>query len=273
VHKMPLVEIVRSPGSGEPVIAALVQVVRQLGKVPIVVAERPGFLVNRALFPYLDEAVRLVCEGVSVAEVDRAALRFGMPMGPLELLDQVGIDVAADVARSLAHLGAEESPTPDRLAEMAKSGLLGKKSDAGFYKFRDGKKTKPVNQEGNAIGSGVRVEPVRLGDHDELTGVQQRLMFALLNESAKCLHEKIVREAWMVDLGLVMGSGYAPFRGGPMQTIDDWGVRNCLDVLEYLAKQCGPRFTPCPLLQELSEHGETLSKADRSGALAASAGR
>jgi 3-hydroxyacyl-CoA dehydrogenase/enoyl-CoA hydratase/3-hydroxybutyryl-CoA epimerase len=155
---------------------------------------------------------------------------------------------------------------------MAQSGLLGKKSGAGFYKYRDGKKTKPVDMAGDSVGSGPRVDAVRLGDHDELSGVQQRLMFALLNESAKCLHEQIVQEAWMVDLGLVMGTGYAPFRGGPMQTIDDWGVRNCLDVLEYLAKRCGARFTPCALLQELSEHGETIAQAGRAKVPAAAAG-
>jgi 3-hydroxyacyl-CoA dehydrogenase/enoyl-CoA hydratase/3-hydroxybutyryl-CoA epimerase len=258
VHKMPLVEVVRCPKSNEQTLAALVLLVRQLGKVPIVVAESPGFLVNRVLFPYLDEAVRLVCEGARVEEVDRVATRFGMPMGPLELLDQVGIDIAADVAKTLAPFAAEPSPTPARLTEMVQAGRLGKKSGTGFYRFRNGHKTKAVSNQQSTSGSAVRIEPLRVGDGEELNGMQQRLMFTLLNEAAKCFGERVVTEPWMVDLGLVMGTGYAPFRGGPMQTIDDWGVRTCVAGLMRLTKECGPRFAPCHLLLDLSARGGTV---------------
>jgi 3-hydroxyacyl-CoA dehydrogenase/enoyl-CoA hydratase/3-hydroxybutyryl-CoA epimerase len=257
VHKMPLVEIVRSRATGDSTLAVLVGLVRQLGKVPLIVAEHPGFLVNRILFPYLDEAVRLVCEGVPVTDVDRAAVTFGMPMGPLELLDYVGIDVAADVARTLSGLSAEPSPTPDQLNAMRREGSLGKKSGRGFYSYRGGRKTRPVI---SAKGTPKLPPPAGLGQ-DELSGVQQRLVFTLLNEAVRCLVDGVVQEAWMVDLGLVLGAGYAPFRGGPLQTLETWGAAKCVDVLERLTRHCGPRFMPCEMLRDRAHSGAILSAA------------
>src|SRR4029453_15656710 len=133
VHKMHLVEVVRARSTSDETIATLVDLVRTLGKVPVVVADSPGFLVNRILFPYLDEAVRLVIEGVGGRIVDEAAKRFGMPVGPLELLDQIGIDIGADVAKTFAALTRDPGPVPARFAEMVKDGALGKKSGRGFY--------------------------------------------------------------------------------------------------------------------------------------------
>jgi 3-hydroxyacyl-CoA dehydrogenase/enoyl-CoA hydratase/3-hydroxybutyryl-CoA epimerase len=236
----------------------LVQVVKQLGKVPVVVGESPGFLVNRVLFPYLDEAVRLICEGVSVKEVDRAAVGFGMPMGPLELIDQVGLDIAADVARRLESLAAEPSPTPNQLQSMCAAGLLGKKSGAGFYQYRNGRKGSAVTTVAQTTQRGKRTAPLRVTGSEELSGLQQRLIFSLLNESAQCLSEHVVSESWMVDLGLVMGTGYAPFRGGPMQTIEDWGAATCVDALNRLTETCGPRFKPSSLLLETRSSKESV---------------
>ena len=122
VHKMHLVEVVHAPATNDETIALLVELVRKLGKTPVVVADSPGFLVNRVLFPYLDEAVRLTIESGAGQSVNEEAVRFGMPIGPLELLDQVGIDIAADVARTVAVLSADAGPTPNRLAEMVKDG-------------------------------------------------------------------------------------------------------------------------------------------------------
>src|SRR5205085_4854198 len=125
-------------------VATLVEVVRKLGKVPVVVADSPGFLVNRLLFPYMDEAVRLVLEGVPGEAIDREAVRFGMPMGPLELLDQVGVDIAADVAKTFAALTSDPGPVPARFAEMVKDGALGKKVGRGFYEYPKGDRGKPT---------------------------------------------------------------------------------------------------------------------------------
>lgn len=245
VHKMPLVEIVRSPGTGERTLALLVGLVRHLGKAPLVVAEQPGFLVNRILFPYLDEAVRLVCEGARVEDVDRAAVRFGMPMGPLELLDYVGLDVAADVARTLSGLTDEASPTPAQLETLCQAGALGKKAGRGFYTYRRGRKLRPTFQ---GRGQPSLPPPLIVG-MEELSGLQQRLVFILLNEAVRCLSQDVVAEEWMVDLGLVLGSGYAPFRGGPIQTLRGWGAARCVEALERLEQQCGRRFAPCELLR------------------------
>ncbi len=144
VHKMHLVEVIRGRATDDDTIAALVEFVRKLGKVPVVVADSPGFLVNRILFPYLDEAVRLVLEGVPGEDVDRAAARFGMPMGPLELLDQVGVDIAADVSKTFAAFRSDPGPSPERFAEMVKDGALGKKAGRGFYEYRNDRRGKPT---------------------------------------------------------------------------------------------------------------------------------
>ncbi len=247
VHRMHLVEVVRSKASDDATIATLVELVRKLGKVPVVVADSPGFLVNRILFPYLDEAVRLVCEGLPGEDVDREAVRFGMPMGPLELLDQVGIDVAADVARSLVNLQSDPSPTPERLTAMARDGWLGKKAGRGFYEYtkeRRGKPTKWAMPETTTRPKG---------------DVQQRLVYPMINEAAKCLEDKIVAEAWAVDLAMVLGTGFAPFRGGPLRTAEAIGLERLVREMDELRLIAGARFEPCQLLRSLARSGSQFA--------------
>lgn len=243
VHRMHLVEVVKAATTDDATIAALVELVRKLGKVPVVVADSPGFLVNRVLFPYLDEAVRLVVEGVPGEDVDREAVRFGMPMGPLELLDQVGIDVAAHVAASLAGAQSDVGPTPERLAAMAREGFIGKKVGKGFYEYPKDKRGRPTRW---AIPTAA-ARPA--GD------VQQRITHSLINEAAKCLEGGVVAEAWMVDLAMVLGTGFAPFRGGPLRTADSIGLARLVRELDELHKLAGPRFDPCPLLRSLAANG------------------
>ncbi|AMV19988.1 3-hydroxyacyl-CoA dehydrogenase NAD-binding domain-containing protein [Planctomyces sp. SH-PL14] len=243
VHKMPLVEIVRSPQTSDATVAALVDLTRQLGKTPIVVAEGPGFLVSRVLFQYLDEAVRLVGEGVAADQIDREAKQFGLPMGPLELLDLVGLDVSAEIAGTMRSLGLEESPTPDRLAEMVAAGSKGQKSGAGFYHYTKGQRGAPAVLPWAAEDSARLPAEVELGG-EELTGLQQRLVFSLINSAADCVQEGIVAEPWMADLGMILGTGFPPFRGGPMTLIDHWGRDRVVEVLQTLCEVCGPRFRP-----------------------------
>jgi 3-hydroxyacyl-CoA dehydrogenase/enoyl-CoA hydratase/3-hydroxybutyryl-CoA epimerase len=255
VHRMAIVEIVRSARTSDQTVATLVEFARDLGKVPIVVAEGPGFLVNRILFPYLDEAVRLVCEGVPADQIDREAEDFGMMMGPLEMLDQVGIDIAADVARTMAPLGAEASPVPQRLAAMVAQGRLGRKSGTGFYTYRDGRKQGPV--PASDIPPKMTRAPVqaRFGEGEQLVEVPLRLALAIINASAECLADRIVREPWIVDLAMVLGTGFAPFRGGPLRLADTWGIENVVANLDRLTEVCGPRFRPCALLREMHMAG------------------
>ena len=250
VHKMHLVEVIRAPGTNDATIATLVELVRRLGKVPVVVADSPGFLVNRILFPYLDEAVRLTIEtGRPVA--DSAAVSFGMPMGPLELLDQIGIDIAADVARTFAALARDVGPTPERFAAMVKDGALGKKAGRGFYEYRDGSIT--PSRWGHDPD---RPDPPRTDlPRGELTAIQKRLIYPMINEAAKCLEAGVVSEAWVVDLAMVLGTGFAPFRGGPLRTADSLGLSRVVGELEVLRRDHGERFEPAALLRVRAKEG------------------
>jgi len=251
VHRMQLVEVVRGKASNDATIATLVELVRKLGKVPVVVADSPGFLVNRTLFPYLDEAVRLVIEGVSGEEVDRAAVRFGMPMGPLELLDQIGVDIAADVAKTFAALSSDVGPSPNRFAEMVKEGALGKKSGHGFYDYRGDRRGKPTTWATSKHPHTVRDN----AEHGELSELQKRLMYPMINEAAKCLEAGVVPEAWVADLAMVLGTGFAPFRGGPLRTADSLGVARVVQELEALRAEHGQRFEPARLLRTMADEG------------------
>src|SRR5262245_28048428 len=255
VHRMQLVEVVRSAATDERTTAVLVQLVHDLGKVPIVVADSPGFLVNRILFPYLDEAVRLVCEGVPADRVDREAEDFGMFMGPLELLDQVGIDIAADVAQSIAALSPEASPAPERLKAMAGQGKLGRKAGTGFYVYRKGRKQGVAEKPPGQQAAPRLPAPRQYAGGESVPGIAQRLALAVINAAAQCLADRIVSEAWMVDLAMVLGTGFAPFRGGPLRLADEWGIGSVVGALNQFAEVCGRRFQPCPLLQEMNRAG------------------
>jgi 3-hydroxyacyl-CoA dehydrogenase/enoyl-CoA hydratase/3-hydroxybutyryl-CoA epimerase len=256
VHKMQLVEVVRGHDTDSRTVGMLVEFVRKLGKVPVVVADCPGFLVNRILFPYLDESVRLLTEGYSVKAIDRAAVKFGMPMGPLELFDQVGLDIADDVAGSLIVKRPDSAtPTPDKLASMVKLGWLGRKSGKGFYAYSDGRRGKP-NHEDKLIASANRV-PDRRDDQSEtgLTYLQRRLIYPLVNESAHCLETSVADAAWVIDLAMVLGTGFAPFRGGPLRFVDSVGAGHVVQEMEQLG------LRPCAMLKEMATENQKFYPA------------
>ncbi len=232
VHKMQLVEIVTTVHVPDSKIARLVELVKKLGKTPVVCADTPGFVVNRILFPYLDEAVRLVHDGVPADRIDRVIERFGMPMGPLELLDQVGIDVASHVADSLASLSPQPSPTPDHLHKMLKAGALGRKANRGFYDYVKGRKRKLVSKDSK----------VNADITDRV--IEERLVLRLVNEAAKVVAVGVVTEAWMVDLAMVLGTGFAPHTGGPLAYAGQVGVPSLLHQLEQWELKAGARFAP-----------------------------
>ncbi len=249
VHRMELVEVVRTDSTTPAAISRLVRLVKKLGKTPIVVEDSPGFVVNRILFPYLAEAVRMVCEGESVTWIDKTLKRFGMPMGPLELLDQVGLDIGAHVAGSLADVIPDPGPTAKRLSEMVEAGWLGKKSGQGFYVYEKGKKGKPT------VWGETQPTPVPINAPDSFaTGLsltELRLLLPIINEAARCLEEHIVRDAWMIDLAMVLGTGFAPFRGGPLRLADSLGISHVVADMQTLQKLLGDRFAPCGLLASL----------------------
>ena len=224
VAKLPLVEVVSWPGSGSGAIAGGLSFTRQIGKLALPCKSSPGFLVNRILAPYMAEALELSREGVSYAEIDKAAVDFGMPMGPVELIDSVGIDVGLHVAEILSPLvGREVAP---ELKERVAAGHLGQKTGQGFYEYVD---RRPVRPKG----------PVPVNEQ-----AQERLVAALVNEAAACLADGVVADADLVDAGVIFGTGFAPFRGGPLHFAKSRGINAMVSSLERLEDELGPRFRP-----------------------------
>lgn len=258
VHRMPLVEIVRGRSTSDAVVATAYAFAVRLGKVPVVVGDGPGFLVNRILAPYLNEAGWLLGDGATVEEVDRAALEFGMPMGPLRLLDEVGIDVATHAGAVLhTALGERLAPAP-ALAALAAGGRKGHKDGRGLYRYEKGKE-KGVDRSVYAdLGPSV---PDRRGGRVDAEEIRRRLLAQMINEAARALADGVIRSAPALDLALVMGIGFPPFRGGLLRFADTLHPRGVLDRTLDLQDRLGPRFAPAPLLQELARDNLTFHEA------------
>lgn len=225
VDRMQLVEVVAAAQADPELLRRGAAFVLAIKRLPLPVKSSPGFLVNRILMPYLLEAVALVEEGVEAAVIDQAATDFGMPMGPIRLADTVGIDICLSVAKVLAeHYPVE---VPERLQQMVAAGQLGRKSGQGFYAYRG----KPVKRTGPAS------IPPQVGS---------RLVLRLLNEAVACWREAVVENADLLDAGVIFGTGFAPFRGGPLQHIRTAGVDELLTQLEKMSAQHGERFKPDP---------------------------
>jgi 3-hydroxyacyl-CoA dehydrogenase/enoyl-CoA hydratase/3-hydroxybutyryl-CoA epimerase len=260
VHKMPLVEVVRAPATSEQVMATLTQFAIKLGKMPVLVRDSSGFVVNRVLMPYLNEAVLLVAEGLPVDQIDRTMKRFGMPMGPLELLDQIGLDVAAHVAQSMQPLLAGRFEPNSDFERMREKGWLGQKSGCGFY-LHQGKKPK-VNAEAAALlhdGQG-KAELGSLPLSALLSEARERMVLLMVNEAALGLSEGLTASAEAIDLAMVLGTGWAPHRGGPLHYADDRGLREVVQALSGLAGRHGQRFKPCAELARRAEAGEAFTR-------------
>jgi 3-hydroxyacyl-CoA dehydrogenase/enoyl-CoA hydratase/3-hydroxybutyryl-CoA epimerase len=224
VAKMMLVEIIRSTGTRDAVVEDALAFTRRLDKLPLPCRSSPGFAVNRVLMPYMTEAMLAADEGVPLALIDGAAVDFGMPMGPIELADTVGLDVASHVGKILSE--AFGLPVPRGTAELLAAGHVGRKSGRGYYEWRDGKPVKP-RTEGRAPG--------------DLT---DRMVLQYLNEAVACLREGVVGDADLLDAGMIFGTGFAPFRGGPLHYARARGVASIVTRLEELAAKHGPRFKP-----------------------------
>lgn len=226
VAQMPLVEVVCHDQLEEASVKRALAWVKAIGKLPLPVKGTPGFLVNRILMPYLMEAVRCHAEGIPDAVIDHAGKHFGMPMGPIELIDTVGLDVALSVGRELGPFLKLDLPAG--IADKVEGGRRGKKDGQGFYAWKDGKPEKP------------RVEP----GYRAPTDLEDRLVLPMLNEAVACLHDGVVEDADLLDAGVIFGTGFAPFRGGPIQYIRAAGAGPLRAKLEALAKTHGARFAP-----------------------------
>ena len=210
VHRMPLVEIVRAPTTSDTTLAEVLRFVQKIGKIPIIVKDSPGFLVNRILVPYLLEACKLFAAGGDPVEIDEAMLDFGMPMGPLRLLDEVGLDVGKHVAETLVAAFPDRMSLPAMMDAMIEKGFLGRKVGQGFYIY--GKDQPEPNPEALAL---------REAEHLPLHSVAAQLAELMSDEAARCLDEDIANSPEDIDLAMVLGTGYAPFRGGPLRYADD----------------------------------------------------
>jgi len=251
VHKMQLVEVVAAPQTDPERVRRAAQFARQIGKLPVVVKDSPGFLVNRILVPYLLEAGLLFENGAGARDIDETMLDFGMPMGPLRLIDEVGVDIAADVAATLAARFGDRLRVPELLAKMISKGWLGRKSGRGFYVYSGKKKERPNPDMASLCRSQTAAELKRVE-------LQKRLSLLIVNEAARCVEEKISDGPEAVDFAMVMGTGFAPFRGGPLRYAEAFGLRRAVDELDRLNVLAGPQYTRCDLLEQLAAEGRSF---------------
>jgi 3-hydroxyacyl-CoA dehydrogenase/enoyl-CoA hydratase/3-hydroxybutyryl-CoA epimerase len=245
VHKMPLVEVARAPATSDAALATLTQWAIQLDKKPVIVRDSPGFVVNRILMPYLNEAVLLVAEGMAIEKVDAVMKRFGMPMGPLELLDQIGLDVAAHVADSMRPILEGRFEPNTAFEKMRAAGCLGQKSGRGFYLH--GKKKLKVNAQVQELLQRDKPSSAvdSLPEAVRATEGRERMVLLMCNEAALAFSEKLTASAAAMDLAMVLGTGWAPHRGGPLHYLDDRGLTEVVQSLTSLASRYGRRFEPC----------------------------
>ncbi|HWZ86838.1 MAG TPA: 3-hydroxyacyl-CoA dehydrogenase NAD-binding domain-containing protein [Thermoanaerobaculia bacterium] len=246
VHRMPLVEVIRGERTSDETVATVFALAKTLGKTPVVVRDAPGFLVNRILAPYLSEAVRLVQEGCRIEDVDAAMTAFGMPVGPLALLDDVGLDVAAKGGEVL------QAAFPERLKmggeeALAASGRLGRKNGKGFYEYEGTSRRGPAPEAYAALRAERR-------DKSPLPGevIEARLVLPMINEASFCLEDEIVAGPARLDLAMIFGTGFPPFRGGLLRHADAIGLGRVFSRLDDLAERLGPRFAPSDLIQRLA---------------------
>jgi 3-hydroxyacyl-CoA dehydrogenase/enoyl-CoA hydratase/3-hydroxybutyryl-CoA epimerase len=247
VHRMPLVEVIRGESSSDETVATIFELAKRLGKTPVVVRDAPGFLVNRILAPYLSESVRLLQDGCRIEDVDSSMTDFGMPVGPLALLDDVGIDVAIKAGQTMAEAFPKRLPVADNFGSLAGAQRLGRKSGRGFYLYKGSTRVGP---DRSAYG----LLSLRPPDKSPLPRevLQARLLMPMVNEAAFCLDDGIVPAAAKLDLAMIFGTGFPPFRGGLLRYADDLGIDRVVNRLEDLEERLGPRFEPSPLLVRMA---------------------
>ena len=252
VDKMPLLEVVRAPRTGPQAVATAVALGKRIGKTVIVVNDGVGFYTSRILAPYMNEASYLLVEGAAIEDIDAALVDFGFPVGPMQLLDEVGIDVGGKVAHIMSEAFGERMKPPEGFERLALDGRLGRKAKKGFYLYVEGKEKghKEVDRGVYDLlpGGQKRSSPPR-------EEIAERCVLQMVNEAAHCLGEKILRSARDGDVGAVFGLGWPPFRGGPFRYADSLGAAHVVERLSVYEERFGPRFAPAPMLVELARTG------------------
>ncbi|HEX8678387.1 MAG TPA: 3-hydroxyacyl-CoA dehydrogenase NAD-binding domain-containing protein, partial [Chthoniobacterales bacterium] len=276
VSRMKLVEVVVSKQTSPETTERALGFTRQIGKLPVLVQDSPGFLVNRVLFPYLLDAAEMFELGGDAKQIDDALVAWGMPMGPLRLIDEIGVDITVDIADTLEKAYGRRNHAAAVLLWLRDGKMLGRKTGSGFYKY-EGKSQTPNESvvewrsklhgdvEGDGAvagvadpGSGGRGQaPDQPGSPIPATAnaITNRLVFLMVNEAARCLEEKIVATAEDADFGMMMGTGFAPFRGGPLRFADYYGLQKLVTEMDALHASAGEKFAACDLLREHARKG------------------
>jgi 3-hydroxyacyl-CoA dehydrogenase/enoyl-CoA hydratase/3-hydroxybutyryl-CoA epimerase len=271
VSRMKLVEVVVAKQTSGETRERSLALVRQVGKLPVTVHDSPGFLVNRVLFPYLLDAAELFERGADAARIDNALVEWGMPMGPLRLIDEIGVDITIDIGNTLEKAYGRRDHVSAVLLWLRDGKMLGRKTGAGFYKYEGKAQTSneslaqwrraPVVAGGGDPGSNEGSATTQPGSPPPATAddLPKRLVFLMVNEAARCLEENVVDSPEDADYGMILGTGFAPFRGGPLRFAEHFGLKKVVDELERLA-QSEEKFLPCEILKKHARDGTTFYK-------------
>jgi 3-hydroxyacyl-CoA dehydrogenase/enoyl-CoA hydratase/3-hydroxybutyryl-CoA epimerase len=263
VSRMKLIEVVVSKSTSSETRDRALGFARQIGKLPVLVRDSPGFLVNRVLFPYLVDAAGLYESGIGAETIDRALVKWGMPMGPLRLIDEIGVDVTVDIANTLEKAYASRDHAGSVLLWLRESKMLGRKTGSGFYRYEG--KSQPPNDALERWRSAAVAGDDAPGQSKAVTApgstppatLANRLIFLMVNEAARCLEEKVVESAEDADYGMILGTGFAPYRGGPLRFADHYGLVRLAGEMEQLAKN-EEKFSPCEILRTHARNGTTF---------------
>ena len=263
VSRMKLVEVVNAKQTSDETRDRSLAFVRQIGKVPVIVRDSPGFLVNRVLFPYLLDAAELFESGVDAERIDRALVEWGMPMGPLRLIDEIGVDISIDIGNTLEKTYGQRDHVPTVLLWLRDQQMLGRKTGAGFYKY-EGKMQTPnesraqwrVVAGGGDPGRGESSTKSQPASSPPATAddIALRLVLLMVNEAARCVEDGVVESPEDADYGMILGTGFAPVRGGPLRFAEHLGVGKVCEELERLA-QTEEKFAPCKILKRHARDG------------------
>jgi 3-hydroxyacyl-CoA dehydrogenase/enoyl-CoA hydratase/3-hydroxybutyryl-CoA epimerase len=254
---MPLLEVIRHPGTSPEALATVVEAGRCMGKTVIVVGDGPGFFTSRVLAPFLNEAAWLLVDGASIDQVDRAMTDWGWPVGPFTLLDEVGLDVGRHAGEVMHSALGDRLEPPAAFQRMIDDGRLGRKAKRGFYLYgEEGKKGK-AREVDPAVYRLLGWQPDQISDEE----IVERCWLQMLNETARCMEEGIITDPADVDIGVIFGFGFPPFRGGLLREADRRGLAWVVSRLERYAELRGPRLEPAKLLRDMARKGETFYRS------------
>ncbi|HKS04564.1 MAG TPA: 3-hydroxyacyl-CoA dehydrogenase NAD-binding domain-containing protein, partial [Chthoniobacterales bacterium] len=253
VSRMKLVEVVIAKQTSDETRDRSLAFVRQIAKVPVIVRDSPGFLVNRVLFPYLLDAAELFERGVDAEQMDRALVQWGMPMGPLRLIDEIGVDITIDIGNTLQKAYGQRDHIAAVLHWLREQQMLGRKTGAGFYKY-EGRNQTPNDSlvQWRVAGGNTKAQPPSSAATAD--DIARRLVLLMVNEAARCVEEGVVDSPEDADYGMILGTGFAPFRGGPLRFAEHLGLKKAVDELERLART-EEKFIPCEILKKHARDG------------------